>query len=437
MISVSVAPASKRPSSALSLWSWAFFDWANSPYTTLIITFVFSTYFTKAVAQDESQLWGVTQIISSILIVALSPIFGAIADVMGNRKPWLAGFTAMCVIGSGMLWFAVPTQSAVAAAMFWVIISNIGFEFGATFNSAMLPDIVPDDKVGRWSGWAWGLGYAGGLVAMAIAYLGFVAPEHPLFGISHEQMANVRVVGPICAIWFVLFSWPLFVFVPDKPSTGVKIGTAIKGGFGNLLTTFKHVGQYKNVARFMLARMFYNDALTTIFIFGGTYAAQQFNMPISKVLLFGGVLNITAGIGAASFAFLDDKLGSRKTIMISLVGLIVTAGAAVVVTDADYFMAAGAVLGIFVGPAQAASRTMLARLAPPELATEFFGLFAFTGKAISFIGPLMFTTLTAIFHSQRAGMCGVAVFLIAGLIMMFTVKEPARLLPAAMFENAG
>ena len=425
-VPVQPAPAPKRPSSALALWSWAFFDWANSPYTTLIITFVFSTYFTTKVAQDESQLWGTTQIISSILIVALSPIFGAIADVMGNRKPWIALFTAMCIVGSFMLWFATPTKDAVLAAMIWVVISNIGFEFGATFNSAMLPDIVSDDKVGRWSGWAWGLGYAGGLVAMLIALFGFVQNEHPWFGVSQEGLAHVRVVGPICALWLIAFSWPLFAFVPDKPSTGVSLGTAVRGGFSNLASTFKHVGQYKNVARFMLARMFYNDALTTIFIFGGTYAQLQFGMTFNEVIIFGILLNITAGLGAAGFAFIDDKIGSRKTIMLSVGALTFIALFAVLVTDKNLFWATGALLGIFVGPAQAASRTMLARLAPPELATEFFGLFAFTGKAISFIGPLVFTTLTTIFHNQRAGMAGVAVFLVLGFCMMFTVKEPGR-----------
>ncbi|HSI04885.1 MAG TPA: MFS transporter [Myxococcota bacterium] len=411
-------PASKR-----ALWSWALFDWANSPYTTLIITFVFSTYFTKAVAQDESQLWGTTQIISSVLIVCLSPIFGAIADVMGNRKPWLMAFNALTVLGAAMLWFAVPEKSAVVPAMIWVVVSNIGFEFGATFNSAMLPDLVPDERIGRWSGWAWGLGYAGGLVAMLFALFGFVQAETPLFGIGKEAAAHVRVVGPLSAIWLVLFSWPLFVFTPDKPRTGASLGTAVRGGFATLFKTFREVRKYQNVARFMLARMFYNDALTTIFIFGGTYAAIQFGMSFDEVIIFGIVLNVTAGLGAAGFAFIDDKLGSRTTIMISIVGLIIMSVAAVLVTDAKYFWAAGALLGIFVGPAHAASRTMLARLAPPALATEFFGLFAFTGKAISFLGPLVFTTLTQTFHSQRAGMVGVVVFLVLGLVMMFTVKE--------------
>ncbi len=406
-----------------ALWSWAFFDWANSPYTTLIITFVFSTYFTTKVAMDDGELWGTTQVISSLLIVTLSPVFGAIADVLGNRKPWIFAFNLLTIVGSAMLWFAVPEKSAIVPAMIWVVVSNIGFEFGATFNSAMLPDLVPEERVGRWSGWAWGLGYAGGLVAMLIALFGFVQNEHPWFGVTAEGLANVRIVGPICAVWFIAFSWPLFAFVPDKPATGAKIGPAIAGGFTSLAKTLKHVRAYKNVARFMLARMFYNDALTTIFIFGGSYAALQFHMEFKEVIIFAILLNVTAGLGAAGFAFLDDKLGSRLTIMLSVAGLTVMAIGAVLVTDPKLFWIAGALLGIFVGPAQAASRTMLARLAPPELATEFFGLFAFTGKAISFIGPLMFTTLTAVFKSQRAGMCGIVVFLVLGLIMMFGVRE--------------
>lgn len=413
-------------STTLGRASWALYDWANSPFTTLIITFVFSAYFARGVVGDEvhgQSLWGYTAAISGIVIAVFSPIFGSIADAGGPRKPWLFVFTVVCVGGSYMLWYVEPDPAFIVRAMVSVIIANIAFEFGIVFNNAMLPDIVSEERIGRWSGWAWGIGYFGGLAALVLALYGFVQTDTPLFGIGKEHAANIRVVGPIVAIWFVLFVWPMFAFTPDRVRSPMTVGKKIGHGLRTLAGTLSKVRHYRNIALFLIARMIYADGLATVFVVGGVYAAGAFHMDIAQVIIFGILLNVTAGIGAFGFAWVDDWIGSKPTIVISLIGLIATALVAILARDVTWFWIAGAALGIFVGPAQAASRTMLARMAPAELSTEFFGLYALTGKATAFMGPLAVGYFTDAFASQRVGLTVVLVFFIVGLLLLLPVKE--------------
>jgi UMF1 family MFS transporter len=353
----------------------------------------------------------------------MSPILGAIADAGGPRKPWLVAFTGICVVGSYMLWFAEPDPSFILWAMFWVVIANVGFEFGIVFNNAMLPDLVPESRLGRWSGWAWGLGYFGGLAAMVLALVGFVQAETPLFGLSKEGAEHVRVVGPIVAVWFLLFVWPLFVFTPDRGRSGLGTGQRVSTGFRNLVQTLRDVRRYRNVVVFLIGRMIYADGLATIFAFGGIYAAGTFGMTLAEVIQFGIVLNVTAGLGAFLFSWIDDYIGSKRTIVISLLGLIATAAGAVLAEQVMWFWVWGSLLGIFVGPSQAASRTLMARLSPPALSTEFFGLYALTGKATAFVGPAVVAVVTAGFESQRAGLSTVLAFFAVGLALLLFVKE--------------
>ncbi|MEO0459557.1 MAG: MFS transporter [Myxococcota bacterium] len=411
-----------------SLWGWALYDWANSPFTTVIITFVFSTYFARSVVGDETQgqsLWGYTNAISGLAIAIGSPIFGAVADVGGRRKPWIAVFTLVCALGSCALWFVTPERSSIPLAMVWVVLATIGFEFGIVFNNAMLPDLVDEKRLGRWSGWAWGLGYAGGLVALLIALFAFVQTDTPLFGLdnSSTEQQHIRVVGPLVGIWFLLFVWPLFVFTPDRPSTKIGASEAVRLGLKTVRQTLAELPRYKNLARFLVARMIYADGLATVFAIGGTYAAGVFGMSFTQVIYFGLLLNITAGIGAACFAWVDDWIGSKKTILISIVGLAASALLAVLATEVTLFWIAGAALGVFVGPAQSASRSMMARLAPREMMTEFFGLYALTGKATAFLGPIIVAVVTDATDNQRSGMVVILAFFLVGGWLLRGVRE--------------
>ena len=417
------------PADTRGLVGWAMFDWANSSFTTLIITFVFATYFSQGIVGDpvEGQaLWGYVAGISSFFVAVLSPIFGAIADSGGSRKRWIFVFSATCITATALLWFATPDRSSIVLAMVLVIIASIGFEFGIVFNNAMLGDIVQPDRIGRWSGWAWGIGYFGGLITLFIMLVAFVQTDSPLFGIGKEEAANIRIVGPLVAVWFAIFVIPFFLFTPDRPVSSKPIGAHVREGISGLGHTLANLRQHGNVVRFMIARMIYNDGVVTVFAIGGVYAAGRFGMTTAELIQFGILLNVTAGLGAFGFAWVDDRKGSKKAIVYSVIGLIVASVGAVSAPSANWFWGFGAVLGIFVGPVQAASRSFLTHLAPPQLRTEFFGLYALSGKATAFLGPVAVAWVTSTSGNQSLGMATLIIFFVVGLGLLWTVKEPER-----------
>lgn len=405
--------------------SWALYDWANSSFAAIISTFVFPAYFARAVAENETAgttLWGNTVGIAGLFIAVGAPILGAIADQNGRRKPWLGSFTLLCVVATAALWFVKPGAESILVGMLLAGIATVTSEFAVVFYNAMLPSLTSHDRIGRWSGWAWGLGYVGGIGSLVIALFGFVQ-DPSWFDVPRNEAQHVRATFVLVGIWYALFSLPLFLFTPDAPSRGVAIGAAIRGGLVQLADTLHKVRDYASIVRFLIARMIFIDGLATIFAFGGVYAAGTFGMDEQQVLLYGIALNVTAGIGAAMFAWIDDWIGSRKTILISLVGLTIPVVIVLFAESLTMFWVFGMLLGVFVGPVQAASRSYLARVAPAELRNEFFGLFAFSGKATAFAGPLLVGWITAIFGSQRAGMSVIVVMLIAGFLLMLTVPS--------------
>ncbi|WP_281760121.1 MFS transporter [Pseudodesulfovibrio nedwellii] len=416
-------PANKDHHPLRALRAWALYDWANSGFAALVQTFVFAAYFTKAVAENETlgiAQWGNMMGVAGLIIGIGGPILGAVADRSGRRKPWLGLFTGVCITATFLLWFVQPNASYVWLGLFLAGIGTIGSEYAMVFYNAMLPDLAEPKIIGRWSGWGWGLGYAGGLILLIIALYGFVQPPG-WFSVPREGAMHIRAVMPLTALWYLIFCLPIFLYSPDKPSTGVPLKKAITGAFSQLHDSIKHVRDYRGIAIFLLARMFYNDGLTTMFAFGGIYAAATFGMSASEVILFGIGLNVTAGLGAASFAWLDDWLGPRKTILFSLIGLVIPGAAILLVTDKTLFWIFGLAIGIFVGPVQASSRSYLAHAAPAKLRTEMFGLLALSGKLTSFIGPFLVGWLTLASGNQRVGMGAVIGLFVLGLIGMLFV----------------
>ncbi len=422
MTDFAAAPAQ---SSRLGQWSWALFDWANSPFTTLIITFVFPAYFATAVIGDETRgqaLWGLAMGTSGAIIAVGGPLLGAVADTTGRRKPWILGFTLLCIAASVQLWWVPPRPEAMLWALSWVVLANLGFEFSGIFYNAMLPDIAPQRRLGRLSGWGWALGYFGGLSALALALLLFIQAETPWLGLDKDEAEHVRVVGPMVALWFAAFAWPLFAFTRDAPAAA---RPGLAAGLRKLRASLRDLARFDDAARFLLAHMLYADGLATVFAFGGIYAAGVFAMTLDEVILFGIALNVTAGTGAFAFGWIDDWLGSRRTVLIALAGLIATGAGVLLAEDKAAFWAWGSALGIFVGPAQAAGRALMARLAPDGREAEYFGLMALSGKATAFLGPLLVGWVTATFASQRLGLATVMLFFTAGFALMLLVREPA------------
>ena len=410
-----------------SVLGWCLFDFANSAYVTVIVTFVFATYFTQGVAPTPEQgtaWWGTAQGISALLIALISPVVGAIADHAGRRKVWVFWCSILTVITTAFLWFAEPNSSHIALILAAVVIANIGFEVGQVFYNALLPSVAPSEKLGRISGWASGCGYGGGLLCLLLCLLLFIRADPAPFGLDKAASAHVRATVLVVAIWFSVFSLPFFFWVKDDAAQTQPIGLAIKSGLIQLRETLGKIRQYPNIVRFLIARMLYNDGVTTIFAFGGIFAAGTFGLTVAEVILLGIALNVTAGIGAAVFGWIDDKFGSKRTISISVLAVIVFGALTLSAPDKTWFWIWALTVSTFFGPVQAASRTMMARLSPLEIRTEMFGLFALTGKAIAFGGPLAVGWMTAVSGSQRWGLATVLVFLAGGLWVLRGVKEP-------------
>lgn len=381
------SPASKRSATV----AWCLYDWANSAYPTVIATFVFAAYFTRGVASDEiagTTAWGYAMGLSGLLIAILAPILGAIADQTGQRKPWLGALTALCVIGAGLLWFVEPNPSWMVYALVLVVLSNTAFELGTAFYNAMLPEIAAPHRLGRISGWAWGLGYAGGLTCLVLALFVFVQAEPPPFGLDPEAAEPVRATTLLVAVWYAAFAWPLFVFVPDRPRGIKSYRAAVRGALRELWATLKALKGYGPTARFLLARMIYIDGLNTLFAFGGIYAAGTFGMSFSEIIVFGIAMNVSAGLGAALFGWTDDKMGPKRTITLGLVGMIVFGASILIVEDISLFWPLALAMGLFFGPVQASSRSFMARIAPAEIRNELFGLYAVSGQGDGLRRPL-------------------------------------------------
>lgn len=403
--------------------AWALYDWANSGFAAIISTFVFPAYFARQVAENETlgtSQWGYTVAVAGLVIAFGGPVLGAVADQYGRRKPWLAIFTLLCVVTTAALWWVKPGQESLVMAMILAGVATVAAEFAVIFYNAMLPGLTDHGRLGRWSGWAWGLGYAGGLGCLIVALFGFV-DANPWFDVSREQSAHVRATFVLVAVWYGIFAVPLFLFTPDNRKLSPDIGGAVRLGLSQLADSFHQVRRYRHLVRFLLARLLFIDGLATIFAFGGIYAAGTFGFDERQVLLFGIALNVTAGIGAFAFAWLDDWFGSRAVILGSILGVMVPALGMLIIESTALFWIFGLVLGIFVGPIQAASRSYMARVSPPEWRNQMFGLLAFSGKATVFLGPLLVAWVTGIFASQRIGMSVILVLLALGFLLMTTV----------------
>jgi len=410
-----------------TVWAWALYDFANSAFTTLIVTFVYATFFTKAMAADEiagTALWSRGVALTAVLVVLLSPFLGAVADRTGTRKRMLLATTVVCVLATAGLFLPAPGEALLALTLF--VVANVAFEMSAVFYNAYLPEIAPPGRVGRVSGIGWGLGYGGGLLALVVALAVLVQPETPPFGLDKDSFEHVRAACLLVAGWYALFSVPAFLVLAEPPATNpARVTTVLRESAAALRQTVRDLQSYRQIVRLLVARLVYNDGLNTIFAFGAIYASGTFGFTTSQIILFGIVLNVAAGIGAVGLGFLDDRIGGKRTVMISIALLVAATIVAVLTPAAGGLWAAGILIGIAAGPCQSASRSLLARFVPPDKESEFFGFFAFTGKAAAFAGPLLFGAATVAFDSQRAGVATVLIAFALGAVLLMRVDEAA------------
>lgn len=444
-----------------AIFGWVLFDWACQPVATLVTTFIYAPYFASAVAKSPAEgqaLWGFAAAAAGIAIALTSPFIGAVADATGPRKPWIAAFGVLLVLGSIGLWFGKPgDQSAIFFVLVCFAVLTIGMEFATVFNNAMMPSLVPPNRIGWLSGLGWATGYLGGLVSLAFALL-FLSTNPktgltligtpPAFGLDAAAREGDRFIGPLTAMWFVVFVLPMFLFVPDK-ARAMKLVPAIRQGFRTTLDTVREARKHKNIGTFLLANMVYADGLVALFAFGGIYAAGTFGWGAIQLGVFGILLTITGTLGALAGGRLDDKLGAKPVILGSLAILIVSVIAILSidrdriffffpVTPADphaglfastpekLYVAIGLFIGIAAGPLQAASRALLVRLAPREQLAQFFGLFALSGKLTSFMGPFLVATVTALTLNQKAGVSVLVLFFVVGGLLLLRVAPERK-----------
>ncbi len=410
--------------------SWCLYDFANSAFTTLVVTFIYGTFFTKFIAVNENvgtTQWSQAVSLTAILVALLSPILGAIADRGGYRKRFLFIATSVCIAATFALY--LPGKGDILLALAIFVIANLAYEMSGVFYNAFLPDIAPHSSIGKISGYGWALGYFGGLICMILALFLFVQ-DGSLFQLDRASGANIRMTNILVAVWFLIFAIPLFLFVPTSKPTHPDAANPVTSAFKQLKETFGELKRYRQIFRLLIARLVYNDGLVTIFAFGGIYAAGEFGFTTSEVLYFGIALNITAMIGSFLFGFADDRVGGKITIIVSLIGLMLATGLAVFTTSKTVFWISGLLLGIFVGPNQSASRSLMGRFVPDDKENEFFGFFAFSGKATAFLGPFLLGQLTRIYDSQRAGIAVVFGFFLLGLFLIMSVNEREGILSA-------
>ena len=402
--------------------AWCLYDWANSAFTTLVVTFIYAAYFASAFADDPGRgtaLWSRGVAVSALVIAALAPVAGALAD-RGGRRKYLILSSLVCAAGTAALAFVRPDQPyAVVTALGLFVAANVAFELGLVFYNAFLPAIAPPDRIGRISGYGWGLGYGGGLAALAAALVVFV-PETPRFGIPTAEGFNLRATNLLVAVWFLVFAIPAFALLKDESAPGGGVG--VRRAFADLAATVRSLRRHRQVGRFLLARLLYNDGLVTIFAFGGIYAVGTFGFSFEELVTFGIVLNVGAGLGALAFGFVDDRIGGKATIGLSVAALAAATVLGALAPTRAWFWVSAVVVGVFIGPNQSASRSLMARFVPAKHESEFFGFFAFSGKVTSFLGPALLGVLSDL-YSQRVGVASLLIFFVLGGLLLWRVDE--------------
>ncbi len=395
------------------------FDFANSSYTTIVITVAFSVYFAPLVASEGTGdlLWSQGLLISNLLVILLSPLAGAIADGSGRKKAFLFGTYLACVAGTAGLYFAVPGAIALALALF--VVSNVAFALGESLVAAFLPEISTPKNVGRISGFGWGLGYMGGLACLMLI--------RPLLadGFTLDNLANIRKIWPVTALFFLVAGIPTFVFLRERAArtAGFSLLSATAEGFHRLRSTARSLRHFHQLARYLVIYFVYGCGLMTVISFAGIFAAKTLHFTANELIVLFLVLQVSSALGAGLAGLLQDRIGSRTTIQAVLLLWVAVCVAAWATPSKEFFWGVALVSGLGIGGLQAASRGFVSILSPVAKSGEFFGFWGLSLRAAFALGPLVFGTTSALAGSQRTAILVTAVFFVAGFVGLFFVDQ--------------
>ncbi len=394
------------------IFIWTLFDFANTSFSIVVVTFLYAVYFKKIVAEGQSigdLYWSLGTSIAMIITAIISPVLGAIADYSAGKKRFLLFFTLLCVVATSSLYFI--GSGNVFWGIFIFILANVGFEAGLVFYDAFLPEITEPKNYGRVSGYGFAMGYLGSLATLAIIY-------------PFIQLNLIKESFPVAALFFLIFALPLFIFLKDNRKTPIVHESYFKIGVTRVWSTLSNLKNYKNLATFLLAYFFYIEGVNTIIFFSGNYASTTLGFSDTELLIFFITVQTTAIAGSVLLGIVADSIGQKKTIIISLILWLVTVLIAYLVHDKTGFYVVGLIAGIAMGSSQSTSRSLMTKLTPVEKKTEFFGFYSFFGKSSAVIGPLVFGLVSFITGNQRLAIISIGFFFLIGLLILTKVKDP-------------
>jgi len=391
---------------------WTLFDFANTSFSIIVVTFLYAVYFKKTVAGSESigdLYWSFSTSIAMLITAFISPVLGAIADYGAGKKRFLLFFTLLCILGTSSLYFIGPGQ--IFWGIFLFVLANVGFEAGLVFYDAFLPEITTPKNYGRVSGYGFGMGYMGSLATLAIVY-------------PFIQAEMIKETFPVAAIFFLIFSLPIFFLLKEKREVVEKKESFISIGVYRVWSTITHLKNYRNLLFFLIAYFFYIEGVNTVIFFSGNYASTTLGFSDTDLLIFFLTVQTTAIIGSVILGIVADKIGQKRTIVITLLMWLIVVVLAYFVSDEFGFYIVGFIAGAAMGSCQSVSRSLMSKLIPPDRKTEFFGFYSFFGKSSAIIGPLTFGFVSYLTGSQRLAIISIAFFFIVGLLLLAKVKDP-------------
>ena len=402
--------------------NFALYDFANSPFTTIIITFIFSTYFAKQIAPNPvlgQSYWGWAIGTTGILVAIIGPILGSYADKKKFTEFFIKLFTIICISLTTLLWFSKPSEKYLLFTLIIVALANFFYELSLIFYNSILKRISKTSDLGKSSGFSFALGYIGGILILIICIKIFIDNDVLPFGLSKENSENIRATSIVVAVWYLIFSIPFLFSLKKKINNKIELSSDNIKKIKDLIWN----NGLNNLGKFLIARMLYADGLNAIIVMGGIFAVGVFNLEIKDLLILSILMNVTAFIGAIVGGYANDKFSSKSVIIFSLLGLIISSSIILFVKSQLFFLIFAAINGFFIGPIQSASRVFITKSIDENNQASGFGLFALSGKLTSFIGPLLVSTITYISSSQRIGFSSAIILLLIGLLILLKVKK--------------
>jgi MFS transporter, UMF1 family len=417
------------PVSRGRILAWGFWDWGSAAFNAVILTFVFSVYLTDAVGDarpEASAALGYAVGAAGLVIALLAPVIGQRADSAGRRKTATLAWTGLTIVAMVALFWVRDDYSYLWFGLVVLAVGSVFAELAQVSYNAMLAQVSTPANMGRVSGFGWAMGYFGGIVLLLVAYYGFIAGDGGLLGLPDDDGFNIRVVALVAAAWFLVSALPMAVAVPEipaDPDRPPRLG--VVGSYRKLFADLAAIYRRRpHTVYFLLASALFRDGLNAVFTFGAVLAVAVYGIGADDVLIFGVAANVMSAVGALIGGRLEDRIGPKPVIVGSLLGMLAAGVVLLFVSGPTMFWIFGLLLTLFPGPAQSSSRTFLARLAEPGREGELFGMYATTGRAVSFLAPALFGVFTSVFGAQRAGIVGILLVLAAGLVALWPVRPP-------------